>query len=204
MVTPKTSRNRRELYQDDLFTPEPTQPAGFHYREEMMTAAEEAALVEQFRTLPSKPFDFHGHAGNRRVVYFGWRYDYAGRALQESEPIPSFLRPLRDIAAAFADVSVESLQQVLINEYPPGAGIGWHRDRPMFEDVIAFSLLAPCMLRFRYKQGAGWERSARPVAPRSAYLLRGPSRREWEHSITPMDRLRYSVTFRNFTPPARE
>ena len=35
------------------------------------------------------------------------------------------------------------------------------------------------------------------VEPRSAYLLRGPSRTEWEHSIPAVDALRYSITFRS-------
>ena len=108
------------------------------------------------------------------------------------------LLPLRDRAAAFADVAPEGLQQILINKYSPGAGIGWHRDKPMFEDIIAISLSSPCVLRFRRKQGTGWQRAAKDVRPRSAYLLRGQSRRDWEHSVPPVDRLRYSVTFRNF------
>ena len=99
-------------------------------------------------------------------------------------------------AAAFAAVSADGLQQILINEYAPGAGIGWHRDKPTFEDVIAISLSSPCVLRLRRKQGASWERASQDVQPRSAYLLRGPSRREWEHSVPPVGRLRYSVTFR--------
>jgi alkylated DNA repair dioxygenase AlkB len=81
-------------------------------------------------------------------------------------------------------------------EYAPGAGIGWHRDRPVFGDVVGISLLAPARLRFRRKRGAKWERAALWAEPCSAYLLRGPARREWEHSIAPMDRLRYSITFR--------
>jgi alkylated DNA repair dioxygenase AlkB len=94
------------------------------------------------------------------------------------------------------------LEQILVTEYAPGASIGWHRDKPMFEDVIAISLLAPCILRFRRKQGDGWERASVGIGPRSAYRLRGPARREWEHSIPPLARLRYSVTFRNFVEGA--
>ena len=90
------------------------------------------------------------------------------------------------------------MQQILINEYAPGAGIGWHRDKSMFEDVVAISLGSTCSLRLRRRQGSAWERAAQEVRPRSAYLLRGPVRREWEHSVPPVDCLRYSVTFRNF------
>jgi alkylated DNA repair dioxygenase AlkB len=62
--------------------------------------------------------------------------------------------------------------------------------------VIGLSFCAPCRLRFRRRQGERWERRAIDVAPRSAYLLDGEARRVWEHSITPMEKLRYSVTFR--------
>ena len=85
-----------------------------------------------------------------------------------------------------------------MTEYAPGAGIGWHRDKPMFEDVVAISLLAPCTLRFRRARAKGWERMSVAVAPRSADLLRGPARHVWEHSVPPLEALRYSITFRNF------
>jgi alkylated DNA repair dioxygenase AlkB len=175
-------------------------PTGLAYRQDLITPTEEHAIVAQFGDLPFKPFEFHGYLGKRRVVSFGWRYDYSARTLQSREPIPSFLLPLRDCAAAFAGIAADDLRQVLVTEYADGAGIGWHRDKPMFEDVIAFSFLAPCTLRFRRAQAKGWERATQIVEPRSAYLLRGPARREWEHSIPPLDRLRYSVTFRNFIP----
>jgi alkylated DNA repair dioxygenase AlkB len=184
--------------QSNLFAVELTLPAGFDYRENVISPGQELALVNRFEALPFKPFEFHGYLGKRRVVSFGWRYDFAGATLRDSDAIPPFLLPLREQAAAFAGISADSLQQILVTEYDPGAGIGWHRDKAMFHDVIAVSFLSPCVLRFRRKQGAGWERASRDVQPRSAYLLRGPSRREWEHSVPPVDRLRYSVTFRNF------
>jgi alkylated DNA repair dioxygenase AlkB len=192
----------RTSLQPDFFGAE-TMPEGFAYGEDRIDAALEQALLQELEKLPFKPFEFHGFFGNRRVVSYGWRYDYAGRALKESDPLPDFLLPLRDIAGSFARRPAESFQQALVTEYAPGAGIGWHRDKPMFEDVVAFSLAAPCTLRLRRKEGAGWIRRAQAVAPRSAYLLRGPARFEWEHSIPPLDRLRYSITFRTFRPEAQ-
>src|SRR5690348_2002394 len=186
--------------QADLFAAEPALPAGFTYGEEVISPSEEQALVERFAGLPFQPFEFHGYLGKRRIVSFGWRYDYAGGQLRQSDNLPSFLLPLRDAAAAFASIPAASLQQILVTEYSPGAGIGWHRDRPMFEDIIAVSFLSHCTLRFRRKHADGWERAAQEVRARSAYLLRGEARRSWYHSIPPMDRLRYSVTFRNFAP----
>jgi alkylated DNA repair dioxygenase AlkB len=136
--------------------------------------------------------------GNRRTVSYGWRYDFNDRRLQQAEDIPEFLLRLRTVAAGFAGMEPEQLQQVLVTEYDAGAGIGWHRDKAMFGQVIGLSLLSSCRFRLRRKAGAGWERASLIAEPRSAYLLSGPSRTEWEHSIPPVDLLRYSITFRNF------
>jgi alkylated DNA repair dioxygenase AlkB len=191
-----TGRRASAAQQRDLFAPAAGLPAGFAYEDDLITAAAESALLRDFEALSFRPFDFHGFLAKRHVVWFGWRYDYAGGKLRDSEPIPPFLLPLRARAAGFAGVSPESLQQVLINQYAPGAGIGWHRDKPMFGDVIAVSLGAPCTLRLRRKQGNGWERASLNLQPRSAYVLRGEARWDWQHSIPPVDALRYSVTFR--------
>jgi alkylated DNA repair dioxygenase AlkB len=189
------------MLQADLFSE--TLPEGFAYAENRIDAVLEQALLREIETLPFKPFEFHGFFGNRRIVSYGWRYDYAGRALRESDPMPDFLLPLRQVAARFTQLPAARFQQALVTEYAPGAGIGWHRDKPMFEDVVAFSLGAPCTLRFRLKQGGSWIRRSQIVAPRSAYLLRGPARFDWEHSIPPLDRLRYSITLRTFRPEAQ-
>ena len=196
------SRPRPAAQQIELFASEPELPPGFAYRNDFITAAEERGLAEQLQGLPFKPFEFHGYLGNRRIVSFGWHYDYGARAVQRAAPIPSFLLSLRAHAARFAGLAPESLEHVLVTEYAAGAGIGWHRDKAEFADVIAVSLSAACMLRFRRKNGAGWERAARRVAPRSVYLLRGPARSAWEHSIPALDRLRYSVTFRSLVDKA--
>ena len=184
--------------QNDLFAATNKEPDGSRYQEEMVTLAEEQALIERFKALPFKSFEFHGFLGKRRVVSFGWRYDFAGRTLRDSDPIPDFLLPLQKKAADIASVSAGSFQQVLINEYEPGAGIGWHRDKPMFQQVVGFSLGAQCTMRFRLKRGLDWERASLHIHPGSAYLLDGPARWDWEHSISPVNKLRYSVTFRNF------
>jgi alkylated DNA repair dioxygenase AlkB len=187
--------------QDEPFEAEPW-PEGFAYREEVIAPDEERELAERFALLPLTPFAFRGFVGRRRIISFGWRYDYAGRTLRSSDEIPGLLMPLRERAAEFAGVPAQSLQHVLVTEYAPGAAIGWHRDKPMFEDVVALSFLAPCTLRLRRRHEEGWDRRWIELMPRSAYLLRGPSRRDWEHSIAPMGELRFSVTFRNFTAAA--
>jgi alkylated DNA repair dioxygenase AlkB len=176
--------------------PELNPPDGFRYRDDVLTAQEERSYVEQFEALPFKPFEFHGYLGKRRIVSFGWRYDYAGRTVRPSEPLPDFLVPLRERAAQVAGLAGGRLRQALVTEYAPGAPIGWHRDKPEFGEVVAFSFLSPCTLRLRRRNGIGWERWAIEVQPRSAYLLRGPARHDWEHSIPPLEALRYSLTFR--------
>src|SRR6201994_34517 len=184
----------------DLFAAGPPVdgPHGLRYAPELFSPAAEQGFVATFETLPFKPFEFHGYQGNRRIVSYGYRYDYAGRALRASEAMPDFLTPLREIASQFSGIAAERLEQALVTEYAPGAGIGWHRDKPMFEDVVALSFLAPCVLRLRRQDGSGWQRQSVEIAPRSGYLLHGAVRSEWEHSIVPMDVLRYSVTFRSF------
>ena len=182
--------------QSELFAPAPRLPDGFDYREALISPDEERALVERFAPLPFQPFEFHGYLGKRRIVSFGWRYDYGGRRIRPSADLPDYLLPLRERAARLAGLSAQSLQQVLVTEYAPGAPIGWHRDKPEFQDVVAISFLAPCLLRFRRRLRDGWERRSLEVMPRSAYVLSGAARSQWEHSIPPLDALRYSVTFR--------
>src|SRR3954465_13446114 len=185
----------RRSDQPGLFGGEPaptltrtTLPEGFRYQTEIIAAEEEAALVREFATLPFKDFEFQGFVGKRRVVSFGWRYDFNDRELQKADDIPPFLLPLRQRAADFAGLGPSSLQHVLVTEYSPGAAIGWHKDKAVFDEVVGISLLSPCRFRFRRKQDGKWQRASVIAEPRSAYLLAGPSRTEWEHSIPPMDR----------------
>jgi len=175
----------------------PALPAGFRYRAELISPAAETELVERIRELPFREFEFHGYTGKRRVVSFGWRYDYEARRAMEATQIPDFLLALRVPAASFAGLAPEELQQALVTEYSPGAGIGWHRDKNVFNEIIGISLLASCVFRLRRSVGNGWERANVVVDARSAYLLSGPARTEWEHSIPAVDALRYSITFRN-------
>jgi alkylated DNA repair dioxygenase AlkB len=172
-------------------------PEGFQYEERVLSPDRERSLIASFEHLQFREFEFRGFLGKRRTVSFGWRYDFNVRELQEAEEIPTFLRPLRQQAAKFAGLPPQSLQHVLLTEYAPGAAIGWHKDRPEFENVIGISLGAPCVFRFRRKNGTRWERASIELQPRSAYFMRGPARWDWQHSIPPVDKLRYSITFRS-------
>ena len=178
----------------------PALPEGFRYRPDFLSREEERELAERLGQLPFREFEFQGYLGKRRVVSFGWQYVFDGSGLKKADDMPDFLLPLRERAAALANLASEELQHVLLTEYAPGAGIGWHKDRSVFGDTIGISLLAPCRFRFRRKSGAKWERASLIAEPCSAYLLRGASRTEWEHSIPAVDALRYSVTFRNLRP----
>jgi alkylated DNA repair dioxygenase AlkB len=186
-----------DLQQPNLFGPVPKLPEGFRYQPDFISAEEERELVEQLVALPFKEFEFQGYLGKRRVVSFGWQYVFDGSGLRKTEDMPEFLLPLRARAAAFAGIDEQALQHVLLTEYRPGAPIGWHKDRSVFGETAGISLLSPCRFRFRRKRGNKWERAALIAEPRSAYLLSGPSRTEWEHSIPPVEALRYSITFRN-------
>lgn len=182
----------------DIFGGAGGRPEGFRYEPELIGHAEEAALLARVRGLPFRDFEFHGYTGKRRVVSFGWRYDFSGRQLRKADDIPDFLLALRPAAAEFAGMEPEELRHVLVTEYGPGAGIGWHRDKSVFGETVGVSLLSSCVLRLRRKAGERkWERVNVTAGPRSAYLLSGPARDVWEHSIPPVDALRYSVTFRN-------
>ena len=161
----------------------------------------ERALVPHFAGLDFKEFEFHGFRGKRRVVSYGVRYDFGDSKMHQAPEIPAFLHPLRELAGRFAGIAPSALRHALVTEYQPGAAIGWHRDRPVFKDVIGISLLSPCRFRLRRKVGSTWQRHAITLAPRSAYLLRGPVRDQWQHSIPPAEQLRYSVTFRTLSKP---
>jgi alkylated DNA repair dioxygenase AlkB len=172
-------------------------PEGFQYRPDFIDQRTERFLIGELQKLDFSPFQFHGFEGKRRVVSFGWRYDFNGGGLQETDAFPPFLLSVRDAAAASFGLKARSLEQALLIEYSPGASIGWHSDRPVFGDVLGISLLSSCTFRFRRKAGAKWERQSITAEPRSAYLLQGPSRDEWEHSIPAVSEPRYSITFRS-------
>lgn len=172
---------------------------GLQYRDDFITPTEHDRLVTELEGLNLAPFRFHGWLGNRKTQTFGWRYDFDDASFAPAEPIPQWLQPLRAKAAAFAGFAPEDFAHALLARYDPGAGIGWHRDRPQFEQVVGISLGAPATMRFRQRTAGGFRRTTVDLEPRSAYLLSGEVRREWEHSIAPGDTLRFSITFRSLS-----
>ena len=176
---------------------------GLFYRGDFISEADEREIIQHAQDLALAPFKFHGWLGNRKTRSFGWLYDFDDASFTPTDPIPDWLVPLRDRAARFAGATADEIHHALIARYDPGAGIGWHKDRDVFEQVIGVSLHTPATLRFRQRAGAGFRRAALDVLPRSAYLLSGEARWDWEHRITPGDALRFSITFRTLSAKGR-
>jgi alkylated DNA repair dioxygenase AlkB len=173
------------------------------YAPDVIAPDDERDLMTAISKLELQPFAFGNYLGNRRTASFGWRYDFRGGGFQKAAPIPGAFLPFRQTVAAFAGVSPESLEHLLVIEYPAGAGIGWHRDNPQFGIVAALSLVGSCRMRFRQRAGGAWQRTSLDLPPRSAYVLDGPARSEWEHSIRAVDAPRYSLTFRTLSGKQR-
>jgi alkylated DNA repair dioxygenase AlkB len=172
---------------------------GFAYAEELIDEAAERELIARIEASELTPFQFQGWTGKRLTRTFGWRYDFDDRSFAPVDPLPDWLLPLRQRAAAFARVRADEFVHALLTRYDPGAGIGWHRDRPVFGKVVGISLSAPATLRFRQRTEKGFRRTSVELAPRSAYLLSGEARHDWEHGIAPGDTLRLSITFRTLS-----
>jgi alkylated DNA repair protein (DNA oxidative demethylase) len=172
------------------------EPEGLTYRPELLAPDEERELLQVLEELRFDPIVMHGQAAKRTARHYGLDYDYEARTPIPGEPVPEWLLPLRARAAELAGHEPDELVEILVQRYPPGAPIGWHRDAPAFGTVIGISIGGASRLRFQ--RGKGEERRVWEVAlePRSGYVLAGEARRSWQHSIPPTKELRYSITFR--------
>jgi alkylated DNA repair protein (DNA oxidative demethylase) len=176
---------------------------GFAGQGDVVAPAEERRLIAAIDALELHPFRFHGWLGKRLTASFGWRYDFDDASFTRGLPLPDWLLPLRDRAAEFAGLASGEFEHALLIRYDPGAGIGWHKDRPVFEHVVGVSLGNPTTMRFRRRRPGGFERFSAPLAPRSIYHLSGAARHDWEHSIAPMEVPRWSITFRSLSEKGR-
>lgn len=175
-------------------------PEGLVYRPDFVDEEEERALVADLETSDFEEVRMHGQAAKRTVVHFGYRYGYESWQLVPTDPLPAGLEWLRDRAAALAGVEATEIAETLVTRYPPGAGIGWHRDAPRFgPKVVGVSLLSACSLRFQRRSADERRVFALELEPRSSYVLAGAARWSWQHSIPTTTELRYSVTFRTLT-----
>jgi alkylated DNA repair protein (DNA oxidative demethylase) len=187
--------------QPDLFD-EP-RLAGLYQAGAFVTPDEEQMLIASIDATELSPFRFHGWLGKRLTASYGWRYDFDDASFARAEAIPDWLLPLRAKAAGIACLEPGELVQALLIRYDPGAGIGWHRDRPVFEHVLGTSLGAPAVMRFRKRKPGGFDRASALLAPRSIYHLTGEARHKWEHSIAAIEMTRWSITFRSLSEKGR-
>lgn len=181
----------------DLFGEPPL--AGLSTAHGFLTEAEEAALIARIDGSGLTPFRFQQWTGKRLTRSFGWSYDFASGGFHPAEPIPDWIGPVRERAAAFAGLAAADLEHVLLIRYDPGAGIGWHKDRPVFDHVVGVSLGAPATMRFRRRVEGRFQRVNVPLEPRSIYHLTGEVRHHWEHSLAALDHPRWSITFRSLS-----
>ena len=187
--------------QPDLFRE--AGPVGLNQAGEFVSPDEEQVLIASIDAVELSPFRFHGWLGKRLTASYGWRYDFDDASFTPAEAIPDWLLPMRAKAARFANLQPDELVQALLIRYDPGAGIGWHRDRPVFEHILGISLGAPATMRFRRRRRGGYDRISALLPPRSIYHLTGEARHEWEHSIAPMEVTRWSITFRSLSEKGR-
>jgi DNA oxidative demethylase len=188
----------------DLFGATAPIISGLGFAEDIISRDEERQLIAAIEEIDLPPFAFQQWTSKRRTRSFGFNYDFRNAGFAPTEPIPEFLLPLRERAAGFAGLAPADLVQALIIRYDPGAGIGWHKDRPELDAVIGISLGAPATMRFRRTVADRVVRATKPLPPRSIYHLDGEVRHEWEHSIPAGTGTRWSVTFRGLSPKGRE
>ncbi|HLG94878.1 MAG TPA: alpha-ketoglutarate-dependent dioxygenase AlkB [Bryobacteraceae bacterium] len=192
------------LFDSEASTPAAL-PPGLVFVPEFLADEEQRRLLAYVRTLDFKEFVMHGVTARRRVAHFGFGYSYGSRQLTGAPPIPEELESLRRSAASVIAIDPESFREVLVTEYQPGAGIGWHRDAPSFGIVAGISLASAVRMRFRPREDHAQVLTL-DLPAGSFYVLDGPARRDWEHVIPPVKAARYSITFRtlkNASRPAR-
>jgi alkylated DNA repair dioxygenase AlkB len=182
-----------------LFDHNPLYPAGFSYEPDFISETEEANLLNEIEKLEFSEFIFQGYKAKRRVIEYGYEYDFETGKTSPTHPIPQFLLPLREKVAAYIGIDPGRIEEALITEYPPGSVINWHRDVSSFEDIAGISLGCDCDFQLRPHDESKRSRKSTltiRATRRSLYVMRGEVRNEWEHGIKPVDGTRYSITFR--------
>ena len=173
------------------------EPAGLRYRPDLLSELEEQSLVADIERTDFREVSMRGQVARRTVRHYGFDYGYESWGLVPSDPLPSYLEPVRERCAGWAGLPADDLAQTLVTRYPPGATIGWHRDAMVFGGVmVGVSLGGACVMRFQRRVGEERRVYELELAPRSAYVLSGAARMAWQHSIPAVPQLRYSITFR--------
>lgn len=178
-------------------------PNGLLYRPNFITEREEHALLDAIGALELVHPNYKGYAAKRRIANFGWEYDFENKRLIPGDPLPDFLVPLQNKIAKWLDIPKKRVVEALINEYEAGSALGWHKDNEPFEHIVGVSLQGWAKMRFRpiAKVHKAKDVVALELERRSAYIMQGAVRDDWQHSVAETRTLRYSITFR--TLPAR-
>jgi DNA oxidative demethylase len=172
-------------------------PSGLRYQPDFISTEQEQRLVAHLASVHFKQVIMREVAAKRTTAHFGWSYGYESWKIEPAEPIPSWIEPLRERVGALVGLEPDTFEEVLLSNYPEGAGIGWHRDAPMFRDtVIGISLGAECLMKFRRKVGDQYVVWKQTLEPRSLYVISGEARRIWQHTIVATPGHRFSITFR--------
>ena len=185
--------------QPGLFDAPSPLPSGFRYRPDFLSSDQEQSLIAKIRNLPLEAARYREFTAKRRILSFGYGYDFSSNVLLPAPPLPPCLEPLRARVAEWAGIPEGDFRQCTIAEYAPGTQLGWHRDVPHFGIVVGVSLGGPARMRLRRYPHVtrGTERSlALTIEPRSAYVLRDDARWRWQHAISPLKAPRWSVTLR--------
>ena len=192
-----------ETGQCELFELPPRLPHGLVYRPQFLSVAEEAALLAEIAPLPFREARFQQYVARRRVVHFhaddGASIDaYDDGESFSSGPAPPFLVALQQRIAVTFGIARTAFLHSLVSEYRPGAPIGWHRDKPAYGMVFGLSLKGHGRMRFRPLDARADSRQTvvLDLEPRSLYVMQGPIRWLWQHSLLPARELRYSITLR--------
>lgn len=188
------------LFMDTLFPLDSVLPQGFSYEPDFISVQEEQDLLQLITSsVALHTFRFQGYEAKRKVASFGYDWSFEKRVLSKGREIPpAFTGVIRKVADHLA-VPAQSIAELLVTEYPEGSVINWHRDAPPFDMIAGISLLSDCTFRLRPHDKAKQGRKsvlAFPVKRRSLYVIQGPARTEWQHSIDPVKTLRYSITLR--------
>jgi alkylated DNA repair dioxygenase AlkB len=169
---------------------------GLYYKLGFITPQEESELVA---AIDSAQWDTRW---KRRRQPYGRSYDKTGETPRQ---IPGWAQFLVD-RLQYQGISEKPFDQMLINEYLPGQGIGLHKDyEPFDRTVVSLSLLSACVMDFRPVRDG--ERESLLLEPRSLLVLSDEARYEWQHGIAARKRdhwddktiprlRRLSVTFR--------
>lgn len=184
---------------DALFPIEPLFPNGFSYYPDFLNVDDEQVLLEAVSKIDLHTFNFHGYEARRKVASFGYDYSFDKKTLAKGAEIPSAFHPLIQKVAEKVPVHPKDFSELLITEYPVGSVINWHRDAFPFDIIAGVSLLTDCTFRLRPHEKKKQRRGsiiAFPVRRRSLYIITGSARLDWQHSITPVKAVRYSITLR--------